>query len=140
MIGLLSVQNLPCCSFCILSDLMVHSLAFIYVNLSKCELYWPFGDPSLNFPPVLNVGFGLLGFPTWEQLFFWSFSVLLFSQSCSCSESIAILEDPQVELYFLHSCLGSYKIIHFLHTVPFCLLYSLSQTLLKPHFTMYYSW
>ena len=37
-------------------------------------------------------------------------------------EKFSLLDDPQVELHLLRSCLSSCKIIHLLRTVPFTIL------------------
>ena len=37
-------------------------------------------------------------------------------------EKLSLLDDPQVELHLLRSCLSSCKIIHLLCTVPFTIL------------------
>ena len=56
--------------------------------------------------------------------FFDQFLFSRLAKVTAAQDSIAILEDPQVELHSLRSCLGSCKIIHLLRTVPFCILHS----------------
>ena len=60
----------------------------LHLNLSKCELFWPSGDPFPEVPTNINhvnKGLELLGCPIWgTKDFFQSVSVFLFSQSCGC--------------------------------------------------------
>jgi len=56
--------------------------------------------------------------------FFDQYLTAHLAKVAAAQESIAILEDPQVELHLLHSYLGSCKIVHLLHTVPFNVLRS----------------
>ena len=72
---------------------------------------------SLNFPPVSTELVKVWSF--WDLLYTWGtdtfFDQFLSSRLAkviAAQDSIAILEDPQVELHLLRSCLGSCKIIH----------------------------
>jgi len=56
------------------------------------------------------------------QTFFDQLLPSHLSKVVATQDSIAILEDLQVELHLLHSCLGSCKIIHLL---PFSILHSI---------------
>ena len=52
------------------------------------------------------------------------FLVLSARQVATAQDRLAILEDPQVDLHLLHSCLENCKIVHLLYTVPFNVLLS----------------
>ena len=113
----------------LLDSFSIHGPRFgLHLNLSKCELFWPSGDSFSEFPTSINragEGLELLGSPIWEtDNFFDQFLFSRLAKVTAAQESIAILEDPQVELHLLRSCLGSCKIIHLLRTVPFCILHS----------------
>jgi len=113
----------------LLDAFSVHGPQFgLHLNLSKCELFWPSGDSFPEFPTNINrasEGLELLGSPIWgTDNFFDQFLSSRLSRVVAAQDSIAILEDPQVELHLLRSCLGSCKIIHLLRTVPFSILRS----------------
>ena len=113
----------------LLDSFSIHGPRFgLHLNLSKCELFWPSGDSFSEFPTSINragEGLELLGSPIWgTDNFFDQFLFSRLAKVTAAQDSVAILEDPQVELHLLHSCLGSCKIIHLLRTVPFCILHS----------------
>ena len=95
----------------------------LHLNLSKCELFWPSVDSFPEFPTHIkhmSKGLELLGSPIRETTeFFDHFLSSCLSRVVAAQDRIFILEDPQVELHLLLSCLGSCKIVHLLHTVPF---------------------
>ena len=101
----------------------------LYLNLPKYEIFWLSGD---SFPEFLtsvkhmSEGLQLLGSPTYTEsnYFFVQYLSARLTKVAAAQDSIAILEDSQVELPLLCSCLGSCKIIHLLHTVPFNMLQS----------------
>ena len=68
---------------------------------------------------IISGGVELLGCPIWRSLDFFSDC---FNQSFLCLSQahtlLGDLEDPQVELHSLRSCLGVCKITHLLHCVP----------------------
>jgi len=116
----------------LLDSFSVHGPQFgLHLNLSKCELFWPSGDSFPEFPTNINrasEGLELLGSPIWvTDNFFDQFLSSGLSKVVSAQDSIAILEDPQVQLHLLRSCLGSCKIVHLLCTVPLCILHSFLQ-------------
>ena len=98
----------------------------LHINLSKCEFYWPSGDCSFpGFPHAIkridpmSSGLELLGSPVWgPPQFFDSFLSTKLDKTSSIQEKLAELEDPQVELHLLRSCLSVCKITHILHCVP----------------------
>ena len=94
----------------------------LHLNLSKCELFWPSGDSFPEFPKGIkrvSEGLELLGSPIWgTSKFFDQYLSARLDKVAAAQDSIAILEDPQVELHLLRSCLGSCKIVHLLRTVP----------------------
>ena len=95
----------------------------LYLNHSKCELFWPSGDATFpEFPPDilrLEDGVSLLGSPLWgSRDFFVSTIAQLVDRVVIIQSKIANLDDPQVALHLLRSCLGIGKINHILRTVP----------------------
>jgi len=52
--------------------------------------------------------------------FFEDFLSSRIDKVASTQGKLSLMDDPQVELHLLHSCLSSCKIIHLLYTVPFC--------------------
>ena len=67
----------------------------------------------------------------YQQPFFKEFLRCHIDKVTSIQEKLALLEDPQVELHLLQSCLSSCKIIHPLRTVPFVLQPFLCHTSFK---------
>ena len=64
----------------------------------------------------------LLGSPLWgDDIFFNDFLSSRMDKVALTQEKLSLLDDPQVELHLLRSCLSS-KIIHLLRTVPFTIL------------------
>jgi len=98
----------------------------LHLNLSKCELFWPSGDPTFpEFPSDIRrvTGLELLGSPLWgDECFFNEFLSSRLDKVATIQDKLALLEDPQVELHLLRSCLSSCKIIHLLRTVPHSVL------------------
>ena len=98
----------------------------LYINLSKCELYWPSGDSSFpNFHPTIkrinpkNSGLELLGSPIWgPPQFYDAFLSVQFDKIVAIQDKLVDLEDPQVELHLLRSCLSICKVTHLLRCVP----------------------
>ena len=98
----------------------------LYINLSKCELYWPSGDSSFpNFHPAIkcinpkNSGLELLGSPIWgPPQFYDAFLSVQFDKIVAIQDKLVDLEDSQVELHLLRSCLSVCKVTHLLRCVP----------------------
>ena len=93
------------------------------LNPHKCELYWPSGDQ--DFPEFsndiqrLSTGVSLLGSPLWGSATFYAASVnTLVQRVQSLHHLIPDLQDPQVEMHLLRSCLGVCRINHILRSVP----------------------
>jgi len=113
----------------LLESFSLHGPQFgLHLNLSKCEVFWPSGDSFPEFPTNIkrvSDGLELLGSPIWgTTAYFDQFLSARLSKVAAAQDSIAILEDPQVELHLLRSCLGSCKVIHLLRTVPLNVLRS----------------
>ena len=98
----------------------------LHLNMKKCEVFWPSGDQSFFELPedVQRVrdkqgGVELLGSPIWGTAdFFKSFVATQVEKTMELQSHLGDLEDPQVELHLLRSCLGTCKIGHLLRTVP----------------------
>ena len=97
-----------------------------HLNFTKCEVFWPLGDSTFpEFPVavcrvgIISRGIELLGCPLWSSLDFYTecfdCSLLCLPQAHTL---LADLEDPQVELHLLRSCLGVCKITHLLRCIP----------------------
>ena len=98
----------------------------LHLNLSKCELFWSSGDPSFSeFPSDIKwvTGLELLGSPLWgDDNLLKEFLSSCLDKVAVSQDKLAMLDDPQVELHLLRSCLSSCKIIHLLRTVPLSIL------------------
>ena len=98
----------------------------LHLNLKKCEVYWPSGDQLFIELPsdVRRVsealdGIDLLGTPVWDTAeVFDSFVATHVDKTLELQSHLGDLEDPQVELHLLRSCLSTYKIGHLLQTIP----------------------
>ena len=95
----------------------------LHLNPSKCKLFWPSGDPTFpEFPDSiirLTEGITLLGTPLWGSDSFFSHTISqVINQTKHLHSLLPSLEDPQVELHILRSCLSFCKINHLLRTVP----------------------
>ena len=90
----------------------------LHFNLSKCKIFWPSGDASFpDFPPDIKRvgGLELLGSALWgPDTFFTEFLTSRIDKVTSVQEKLVLLEDPQVELHLLCSCLGSCEIVYLL--------------------------
>ena len=99
----------------------------LHPNLSKCEVFWPSGDQSFaDFPPAVKRvvlpqtgGIDFLGSPIWGSPEFLStFVGSVVDRVSVLQERLRDLDDPQVELHLLRSCLGVCKLNHLLQTIP----------------------
>ena len=99
----------------------------LHPNLSKCEVFWPSGDQSFaDFPPAVKrvvlpqtEGIDFLGSPIWGSPEFLStFVGSVVDRVSVLQERLRNLDDPQVELHLLRSCLGVCKLNHLLRTIP----------------------
>ena len=111
-----------------LDSLQRHSHDFgLCPNLSKCEVFWPLGDQQFSeFPSSVrrvifsdSSGPAFLGSPVWgSSSYFTSFVSAVIDKVSALQGHLQDLENPQVELHLLRSCLGVCKVNHFLRTVP----------------------
>ena len=98
-----------------------------HINLCKCELYWPSGDSSLpDFLQLLRMSIlTKVVWSYWVHLFgtLLSFHYLFIhtqlDKISAIRDKLADLEDPQVELHLLRSCVNVCEITHILRCVPF---------------------
>ena len=95
----------------------------LHLNNSKCELFWPSGDPSFPefHPDIIRQaeGITLLGSPVWGSREFMVANVqALLNKTFSLQSLITELDNPQIELHLLRSCLSTCKVIHLLRSVP----------------------
>ena len=99
----------------------------LHPNLSKCEVFWPSGDRSfMDFPPAVKHvvlpevgGIDFLDSPIWGSPDLLSTFVGSVVDHVSVLQArLEDLEDPQVELLLLCSCLGVCKLNHLLRTIP----------------------
>ena len=98
----------------------------LHVNLSKCEVFWPSGDQLFpDLPPELrrvkspDEGVELLGAPILgPDSYFESFVHKKVTNVHYMQIHLADLDNPQVALHLLRSCLGQCKIAHLLRTLP----------------------
>ena len=99
----------------------------LFLNPSKCELFWPSGNQT--FPEFesnirrLSQGVSLLGSPLWGPDAFFAESVqTTVEKAKTLHQLLPDLQDPQVALHLLRSCLGVCKINHILRLMPFHLI------------------
>ena len=93
----------------------------------KCEVFWPSGDQSfVDFPPAVKRvvlsqagGIDFLGSSIWGSPdFLSSFMGSVVDRVSVLQTRLQDLEDPQVELLLLRSCLGVCKLNYLLQTIP----------------------
>ena len=83
------------------------------MNLSKCELFWPSGDSFPEFSSDIKrvSGLELLGSPLWgDDSFFKDFLSSRIDKVALTQDKLSILDDSQVELHLLRSCLSQGRI------------------------------
>ncbi|XP_062518293.1 uncharacterized protein LOC134193482 [Corticium candelabrum] len=98
----------------------------LILNLEKCEVFWPSGDISFpEFPDsvqrvqCISGGAEFLGSPVFGSDAFYDATFgRKIDKILSCQSRLTDLEDPQVELHLLRSCLSLCKVNHLLRTVP----------------------
>ena len=93
---------------------------------NKCEVFWPSGDQ--NFPKFateiqrsvqFHVGVDFLGFPVYgSPSYVTEFVSQRVDKILDSQDRLTGLEDPQVELHLLRSCLSLCKLNHIIRTVP----------------------
>ena len=98
----------------------------LQLNMSKCEIFWSSGDQSFpKFPSDVEQvvdtkgGADFLGSPLWgsEDFFNTSLSTRI-NKIWESQQRLQHMENPQVELLLLRSCLSLWKLNHILRTVP----------------------
>ena len=96
----------------------------LYVNPQKCELFWPSEDQLFRGfnESILRLydGVSLLGSPLWGTEHFTIKELNVRIDKVKGLQTLILeLDDPQVELHLLRSCLNNVcKINHLLRTVP----------------------
>ena len=94
----------------------------LHLNSEKCEVFWSSGDSCFpDFPTEISQvknGVSLLESPAWGRTSYTVDFVSAIVHKASALQQLLGLEDPQVELHFLRSCLNTCKIFHILQTVP----------------------
>ena len=128
--GCLRVTIVVWCEVCF-HWYVVHMLKLrcLYASLGKFYKLNAWILPAslyLKVRAIFSVSKGFLGrSPIWGTTeYFDQFLSSSLTKVVAVPESITILEDPQVELHLLRSCLGSCKIVHLFRTVPFTVLCS----------------
>ena len=98
----------------------------LFVHMAKCELYWPSGDQAFpEFPEAIvrvgdqQDGIELLGSPVFgSDKFFEEAVQRRVSKILAAQDHLEDLDNPQVALHLLRSCLSLCKVNHLLRTVP----------------------
>ena len=98
----------------------------LLVNADKCEVFWPSGDQTFPECPseIKRVyqsegGATLLVAPVYgKDDFIDSTLAKVVHEVLNSQSHLPDLDNPQVELHLLRSCLGSCKLNSFLRTVP----------------------
>ena len=106
------------------------------INSRKCEIFWPSGDQLFSEfdSEVIRIGqvsggIEILGSPVYGSDSFFIDSVgRRVDKVLNCQDHLMDLEDPQVEIHLLRSCLGVCKLNHILRTVP---TYRIDQELVR---------
>ena len=96
------------------------------VNVNKCEIFWPSGDQDfLEFDPEIqrtvrvSNGVDFLGSPVYgSDTYFVSSVSKQIDKILHQQIQLSVLDDPQVELHLLRSCLDSCKMNHIIRTMP----------------------
>ena len=98
----------------------------LHINLAKCEVFWPSGDQKFpSFPPEIHRlcmssnGVELLGSSIFRSHeFFDNFFKSRIAKVRDAQDRLADLDNPQIALHLLRSCLSLSKISYLLRTVP----------------------
>ncbi|XP_062503718.1 uncharacterized protein LOC134180557 [Corticium candelabrum] len=112
---------------CLLDVLLSKGPSFgLHINLNKCEVFWPSGDQ--NFPKFateiqrsvqVHGGGDFLGCPVYgSSSYVTEFVSQRVDKILDWQDRLTALEDPQVELHLLRSCLSLCKLNHIIRTVP----------------------
>jgi len=98
----------------------------LFVKMGKTELYWPSGDQAFpEFPAAIvrvgpdQAGIELLGSPVFGSPDFYDDAVQCrVAKVVDAQHHLSDLDNPQVALHLLRSCLSLCKVNHLLRTVP----------------------
>ena len=98
----------------------------LHVNVNKCEIFWPSGDQDFpEFDPEIqrtfrvSCGVDFLGSPVYgSDTYFVSSVSKRIDKIMHQQIQLSVLDDRQVELHLLRSCLGSCKMNHIIRAVP----------------------
>ena len=98
----------------------------VYVNISKCEVFWPSGDQEfqgidsrVRRVNITSYGSELLGSPiVGTRDYFDEFFKQRVDHILHCQSKLSDLDDPQIEMHLLRSCLSLCKLNHLLRTTP----------------------
>ena len=95
----------------------------LFLDFAKCEVFWPSGDTELSKDILRTVestgGIELLGSPLYSSEEFFITTVAKRTYKVlELQKQLPSLDNPQLEIHLLHSCLGICKINHVLRTVP----------------------
>ena len=112
---------------CLLDVLLSKGSSFdLHINLNKCEVFWPSGDQ--NFPTFATEiqrsvqvygGVDFLGCPLYgSSSYVTEFVSQRLDKNLDWQDRFTALEDPQVELHLLRSCLSLCKLNHIIRTIP----------------------
>ena len=101
-------------------------LSGLLVNVDKCEVFWPSGDQTFpEFPSEIKRvyqsegGATPLGSPVYgKDDFIDSTLAKVVDKVLNSQSHLQDLNNPQVQLHLLRSCLGSCKLNSLLRTVP----------------------
>ena len=100
----------------------------LHANLKKCEIFWPSGDqefpafaPEIQRSVNIYGGIDFLGCPVYgPDSYVCEFVSQRVDRILNWQDRLSALEDPQVELHLLRSCLSLCKLNHIIRTVPGC--------------------
>lgn len=95
----------------------------LHINLPKCELWWPTPNPRMHeFPRditrVLTAGVTLLGSTIGSAAFAADDFGSRVARMASKLQLLSALEDPQIQLQLLRTCLGMPTLVYSLRTQP----------------------
>ena len=98
----------------------------LLLNPTKCEVFWPSGDQKFSeFPSEVQRvvgsvgGVEFLGSPVFgSEEYYCGHIAKRVDKVLQCQEKLLDMDDPQIQLLLLRSCLSSCKINNLLRTVP----------------------
>ena len=98
----------------------------LLLNPTKCEVFWPSGNQKFSeFPSEVQRvvgsvgGVEFLGSPVFgSEEYYCGHIAKRVDKVLQCQEKLLDMDDPQIQLLLLRSCLSSCKIDNLLRTVP----------------------